>query len=275
MNMVTASPASRARTTKLLPEGFPAQLIDGCLVKEPSPTYGHQWVLGRVYRALALLVGDRAVPAPIDVGLDDWNVFQPDVVVLSGVPDASRHDVGVPLLAVEVLSSGTARLDRAAKLPAPAPGGRGRGMARRSGERIRRGPRPHGRPHRARRRSNRVRRRRGVRARPAGAAAPAAGVARTASVHSTGASGPSTPARAAGRLTRERDARERERPADPLLPGDGERGTRPGRAPRARTSTRAVNGGFRKIVKPVVLAGRWRNSQPHTALPKMVAKSDR
>jgi len=117
MNMVTASPRFSRADYELLPEGFPAQLIDGCLVKEPSPSYGHQWVLGRIYRALALLVGDRAVPAPIDVGLDDWNVFQPDVVVLSGVPDASRHDVGVPLLAVEVLSSGTARLDRAAKLP--------------------------------------------------------------------------------------------------------------------------------------------------------------
>ena len=32
-----------------LPEGFPAQLFDGQLVREPSPTYGHQDLAGHLY----------------------------------------------------------------------------------------------------------------------------------------------------------------------------------------------------------------------------------
>ena len=32
------------RDYEALPEGFPAQLVDGFLVREPSPSYGHQLV---------------------------------------------------------------------------------------------------------------------------------------------------------------------------------------------------------------------------------------
>ena len=103
----------------LLPEGFPAQLVRGCLVKEASPSYGHG------YLSTAILL--RLVPwvprgcllhAPIDVGLDDFNVYQPDVVVLRAPPPRTDvHDVGVPLLAVEVLSRSTERRDRRVKCP--------------------------------------------------------------------------------------------------------------------------------------------------------------
>ena len=31
-----------------LPQGFPAQLIEGAFVEEPAPTYGHQNVVGRL-----------------------------------------------------------------------------------------------------------------------------------------------------------------------------------------------------------------------------------
>ena len=41
-----------------LPEGFPAQLIDGELVREPAPTYNHQRTVGRLYLVLCRLVGD-------------------------------------------------------------------------------------------------------------------------------------------------------------------------------------------------------------------------
>lgn len=88
-----------------LPEGFPAQLVNGWLVKEPSPTYGHQWIALRLYRWLVALAGETlVVAAPIDVGVDDRNVFQPDVVVLHRVPRLDRSDVGIPRLAVEILA---------------------------------------------------------------------------------------------------------------------------------------------------------------------------
>ncbi len=100
-----------------LPEGFPAQLIDGQLVKEPSPTYGHQDIHMRLLRMLMPLVPDGLlISAPADVAIDDYNVFQPDIVVLRK-PPANRDQgyVGTPRLAIEVLSPGTAAGDRGFK----------------------------------------------------------------------------------------------------------------------------------------------------------------
>lgn len=99
-----------------LPEGFPAQLVEGWLLKEPAPVYGHQSLVSRVLRALQSVVGpDRALPAPLDVLVDDLNVYQPDVVVLrKPVPYATRK-IRAPLLVVEVLSPATAVRDREVK----------------------------------------------------------------------------------------------------------------------------------------------------------------
>jgi len=49
------------------------------------------------------------------VGIDEWNVYQPDVLVLRTPPSFEVHDVGIPLLAIEVLSPSTARRDRGVK----------------------------------------------------------------------------------------------------------------------------------------------------------------
>lgn len=104
------------REYDLLPEGFPAQLIEGFLVKEPSPTYGHQRIEHEILARLAELVGRaRAVVSPSDVVLDDHNVYQPDVLVLRTIPPDEVRDVGIPLLAVEVLSPSTRRRDREVK----------------------------------------------------------------------------------------------------------------------------------------------------------------
>ena len=99
-----------------LPEGFPAELLEGCLVKEPSPTYGHQRILATVLQRLLALVGpSRALPAPVEVGIDELNVFQPDVAVLRRLPPLDSSDVGIPLLVVEVLSPSTGERDREVK----------------------------------------------------------------------------------------------------------------------------------------------------------------
>ncbi len=99
-----------------LPEGFPAQLIQGQLVKEPSPTYRHQRLAARIRFALSSLLGpDRVPDTPADVAIDDENIFQPDVVVLSALADDASHTIGVPLLAVEVLSLSTRTRDRDVK----------------------------------------------------------------------------------------------------------------------------------------------------------------
>ena len=102
----------------LLPEGFPAQLVEGQLVRDPSPVFGHQRTALRIASLLSGLVGDsRMGIAPTDIVLDDFNVYQPDVVVFRTALDDEAHgeDVGIPLLAVEVLSPSTARRDRVVK----------------------------------------------------------------------------------------------------------------------------------------------------------------
>jgi len=114
MNLVR--PRFTRRDYNRLPEGFPAQLVRGELVKEPAPTYERQRFGSRLHVQLAAIVGaDRALLAPCDVGIDEFNVYQPDVLVLGDFPPRDAHDVGIPLLAIEVLSPSTARRDREVK----------------------------------------------------------------------------------------------------------------------------------------------------------------
>ena len=99
-----------------LPEGFPAQLIHGWLVRDPAPTYGHQSLQMELVALLLPLVGrGRLVVAPSDVGIDDYNVFQPDFLVLRSPPKRTARDVGIPLVAIEILSPSTAKRDRGVK----------------------------------------------------------------------------------------------------------------------------------------------------------------
>jgi len=114
--MLPMSALYTRREYDLLPEGFPAQLIQGHLVKEPSPTYGHQRLVGRLRDALVPIVGpDLVVVSPTDVVLDEFNVFQPDVVVVREIPPLDQSNVGIPRLAFEVLSKSTASRDREVK----------------------------------------------------------------------------------------------------------------------------------------------------------------
>jgi Uma2 family endonuclease len=101
-----------------LPEGFPAELVRGHLVKEPAPVWWHQWTVLEIAVRLRTLVGSaRVLTAPIDVHVDHWNVLQPDVLVLG--PEAALEPQAesgpLPVLVVEVLSPATERRDRGTK----------------------------------------------------------------------------------------------------------------------------------------------------------------
>ncbi len=101
-----------------LPEGFPAQLVEGFLVREPAPRFGHQRIAGDVHALARRLVGSRRAPmTPVDVLIDDLNVYQPDVVVFATPPedDVATEDLPIPLLVVEVLWPATAARDREVK----------------------------------------------------------------------------------------------------------------------------------------------------------------
>ena len=101
-----------------LPEGFPAQLVDGQLLREPAPQWRHESVRMRLLRLLMPLVGDDLLAtAPIDVYVDERNVYQPDIAVLGSVPALDTSYVGTPLVVFEILSPSTASRDRDVKSP--------------------------------------------------------------------------------------------------------------------------------------------------------------
>jgi Uma2 family endonuclease len=102
----------------LLPEGFPAQLIEGFLVKEPSPTYGRSEVVMIVLAALRRVVpDDRVRPGPVDVKIDELNVYAPDVAVYEERPPPKDRHSRTPLLVVEIASPSTIDRDRDVKAP--------------------------------------------------------------------------------------------------------------------------------------------------------------
>jgi Uma2 family endonuclease len=113
---VTAVPRFTIKHFRMLPEGFPAELVDGAIVAEATPTYGHQFLTHRLVSILDSLVGmPRVAFAPLDVVIDEYNVYQPDVIVFRDVPRMTDREVAPPLLAFEVLSPSTARRDRNVK----------------------------------------------------------------------------------------------------------------------------------------------------------------
>ena len=118
MGLVTTLPHGRPLTRHDLDsmpdDGHRYELIDGTLVVSPSPSWRHQRVVTRLWRLLndACPAELEAFVAPMDVVLADDTVVIPDVLV------ARRSDLGerdlpvAPVLAVEVLSPSTARIDR-------------------------------------------------------------------------------------------------------------------------------------------------------------------
>jgi Uma2 family endonuclease len=101
-----------------LPHKFPAQLVDGWLLKDATPSYDHQRFMSRLLERLFVIVGaDRALAPPYPIFVDELNVYLPDVVVLRRTPGYLERDVAQALLAIEVLSPSTARRDRGRKMP--------------------------------------------------------------------------------------------------------------------------------------------------------------
>ena len=100
-----------------LPEGAKYQLIKGEIIEMPSPTDTHQKIL----LFLTLKLGNYLMKnnigvmrfAPLDVHLDDENVFQPDLLFIA---NENKHIIkdrvyGAPDMVLEVLSPSTAYYD--------------------------------------------------------------------------------------------------------------------------------------------------------------------
>jgi Uma2 family endonuclease len=109
-----------------LPEepGYRYEVLEGMLVKEPSPNVMHQRVSRRLQRILEdyfwkVDPEGEIFDAPLDVTFGDITVVQPDMFYVSGeqkvIVKEARID-GPPALVVEVLSPSSTRKDRLHKM---------------------------------------------------------------------------------------------------------------------------------------------------------------
>jgi Uma2 family endonuclease len=111
-------------------DGLRYEVIEGRLVAEPSPRRAHQRAVLRLAALLDAHVRPRGLGevfvAPFDVILGLRTVVVPDIVFVSAERSAivaERGVEGAPDLVIEVLSSGTRRRDRVAKMKAYARSG--------------------------------------------------------------------------------------------------------------------------------------------------------
>jgi Uma2 family endonuclease len=103
----------------LLEEGAPFQLINYDLIMSPSPIPLHQVISVRIVQAISNFLDDKNnngffVSAPMDVKLDEGNVFQPDILYISEerAEEIVKDRVeGAPDLIIEILSPSNAYYD--------------------------------------------------------------------------------------------------------------------------------------------------------------------
>jgi len=102
-------------------DGLRHELLDGVHVVTPAPRPRHQLALHRLAVLLDTAVRDTdllVLPSPADLRLGPRTLVQPDLFVVRRTPGRRLErwaDVGIPLLAIEILSPTTAPRDRGAK----------------------------------------------------------------------------------------------------------------------------------------------------------------
>jgi Uma2 family endonuclease len=103
----------------MLEEGAPFQLINNDLIMSPSPLLIHQLILGEFYDSLKTFIKQSkdkgmVVLPPMDIRLDDGNVYQPDLIYISQnrIAEIAKDRIeGAPDLVLEILSPSTAYYD--------------------------------------------------------------------------------------------------------------------------------------------------------------------
>lgn len=106
-------PLTRADLALLPDDGHRYELIDGALIVSPAPRLLHQRAVGALLVALrsACPYDLEVIVAPFAVALADDTEVQPDLLVAAR-KDFTELDLPVPpLLAIEVLSPSTRRVD--------------------------------------------------------------------------------------------------------------------------------------------------------------------
>jgi len=106
-----------------MPEGTFCQLINDTLIMSPALTPYHQSTSGIIYEKMSKIAKKQKLGkvfySPIDVYLNDKNVFQPDIIFISkdrsGIIDWKKGIMGAPDLVIEVLSKGNEKYDMTEK----------------------------------------------------------------------------------------------------------------------------------------------------------------
>ncbi len=105
-----------------LPEGSPYQLIEGELIMSPSPNSYHQTISKNLeFILIGYTKANKSgivLDAPIDVYIDEKNVFQPDIIFISKENKSilrKKGIVGAPDLVIEILSVSTMGYDEIVK----------------------------------------------------------------------------------------------------------------------------------------------------------------
>jgi len=119
MPVNTKFPPLTVENYKLLPETGPRyQLIQGDLYMSPAPNRFHQEISRNLQFELHSHLKRNPIGklfnAPFDVYLDEFNVFQPDIIIVLNERLEILTEEGVegaPELVVEILSLKTRRLD--------------------------------------------------------------------------------------------------------------------------------------------------------------------
>lgn len=124
MNPVVIKQKSTSRDYFNLPEGIPYQLINGQLIKSPSPVSLHQRTLLKLVEELGATIkksnsGELFI-STLDVYFEEENVFQPDIFFIAKDNTAHTDDHawvrGVPDLIIEILSPSNAYYDMQKKM---------------------------------------------------------------------------------------------------------------------------------------------------------------
>ena len=104
--------------------GYQLEVLEGMLVKEPSPNIIHQRISRRLQRMLEDYFWEidpegEILNAPLDVTFNDTTVVQPDLIYITGnqqnLIKEKRID-GSPRLVVEIISPYSSRKDRIQKM---------------------------------------------------------------------------------------------------------------------------------------------------------------
>lgn len=104
-------------------DGQRREIIAGELIVTPAPVFDHQYVQKRLMFLVGYPLeqqgGFSMFAAPIDLTVTPYDVVQPDLIIvrMQDVPWFRRRGKTdcPPVVAIEILSPGTARVDRRAK----------------------------------------------------------------------------------------------------------------------------------------------------------------